>query len=61
MGIKKFAAVGDVLLAKTAMVDFLRTLEQTPAEIQAKLRRLCREQGLGEFMAEVEKASRDTE
>ena len=61
MGVKKFAAVGDFRQAKTAMAEFLRTLEQTPADIQAKLRRLCREQGLGELMEQVEKASRDTE
>ena len=61
MGVEKFLASGDAPMAKTAMVEFLRTLEQTPADIQVKLRRLCREYGFGELMEQVEKASRDTE
>ncbi len=50
MGVERFLASGDAPMAETAMVDFLRTLEQTPADIQAELRGLCRKQGLWELM-----------
>ena len=48
MGVEKFSASGDGPMAMTAMEDFLRTLEKTPADIQMELRRLCRERGLTE-------------
>ena len=59
MGVEKFSASGDAPMAMTAMEDFLRTLEKTPADIQTKLRRLCRERGFEELMTEVEKGSQD--
>ena len=57
MGVEKFSSVGDAHMASGIMGEFLRTLEQAPADIQAELRRLCRERGLGELMEMVEAAA----
>ena len=54
MGVEKFSTVGDTRMAIIAMVDLLQTLGQAPEDIQAELRRLCRERGLGELMEQVE-------
>ena len=56
MGVEKFAIARDDHMAIIAMVGLLQTLKQVPADIQAKLRRLCRERGLGKFMEMVEAA-----
>ena len=57
MGVEKFAATKDDHMAIRAMVEFLQTLEQAPADTQAELRWLCRERGLGEFIEKVEAAA----
>ena len=57
MGVEKFAIARDDHMAVRAMVEFLQTLEQAPADTQAELRRLCRERELGEFMEQVEAAA----